>query len=89
MWGGVTRNYVNWQRLFIKLKKKNKDNETLQIPPEKLKLLNQMVYSDSQKVIGRSLRVCECDLAKTVKRIQKKYQVEVESYTLQKTKLWL
>ena len=39
---------------------------------EKLKLLNQMVYSDSQKVIGRSLRVCECDLAKTVKRIQKK-----------------
>lgn len=55
---------------------------------EKLKLLNQMVYSDSQKVIGRSLRVCECDLAKTVKRIQKKkYQVEVEGYTLQKTKL--
>ena len=67
--------------------KKNKDNETLQIPPEKLKLLNQMVYSDSQKVIGRSPRVCECDLAKTVKRIQKKYQVEVEGYTLQKTKL--
>ena len=51
--------------------KKNKDNETLQIPPAKLKLLNQMVYSDSQKVIGRSLRVCERDLAKTVKRIQK------------------
>ena len=67
--------------------KKIKDNETLQIPPEKLKLLNEMVYSDSQKVIGRSLRVCECDLAKTVKRIQKKYQVEVEGYTLQKTKL--
>ena len=59
----------------------------MQIPPEKLKLLNQMVYSDSQKVIGRSLRVCECDLTKTVKRIQKKYQVEVEGYTLQKTKL--
>lgn len=72
---------------LYKIKKKNKDNETLQIPPEKLKLLNQMVYSDSQKVIGRSLRVCECDLAKTVKRIQKKYQVEVEGYTLQKTKL--
>ena len=59
----------------------------MQIPPEKLKLLNQMVYSDSQKVIARSLRVCECDLAKTVKRILKKYQVEVEGYTLQKTKL--
>ena len=59
----------------------------MQIPPEKLKLLNQMVYSDSQKVIGRSLRVCECDLAKRVKRVQKKYQVEVEGYTLLKTKL--
>ena len=59
----------------------------MQIPPEKLKLLNQMVYSDSQKVIGRLLRVCECDLAKTVERIQKKYQVVVEGYTLQKTKL--
>ena len=59
------------ETLYKIIIKKNKDNETLQIPPEKLKLLNQMVYSDSQKVIGRSLRVCECDLAKTVKRIQK------------------
>ena len=31
-----------------------------------------MVYSDSEKVIGPSLRVCECDLTKTVKRIKKK-----------------
>ena len=63
--------------------KKTKDNETLQIPPEKLKLLNPMVYSDSQKVIGRSLRVCECDSEKDTK----KCQVEIEGYTLQKTKL--
>ena len=51
--------------------KKNKDNETVQIPPEKPKLLNHMVYSDSKKVIGRSLRVCECDLAKKVKSYKK------------------
>ena len=59
------------ETLYIYIYIYKKDNETLQIPPEKLKLLNHMVYSDSQKVIGRSLRVCECDLAKTVKRIQK------------------